>query len=107
MFMVDRNFTFMKYDMSKFSMKNLTRIFSIPLNKTILNQSCSDLTYLTELKIILLFCKSRNASTGESFRTIVKMKNFLNSTKPEIKYLSYKSSEDHPDMSLGLRYLGL
>ena len=42
-YLVDRNFMFMKYDINNYTEKQLSRQYSFPLNTTILNDTCSDL----------------------------------------------------------------
>lgn len=43
MYMVDRNYMFMKYDINNYTEKQLTHQYSYPLNTSFLNDSCSDL----------------------------------------------------------------
>jgi hypothetical protein len=42
-YLVDRNYMFMRYDINNFTEKEVNRDFSFPLNRTILNNTCSDL----------------------------------------------------------------
>ena len=65
-YFVDRNFMFMRYDINNYTERQAIRQYSIPLNQTILNGTCSDLQRVSQFddNLLLMLCDTITFENG-------------------------------------------
>lgn len=111
-YFVDRNFMFMRYDINNYTERQATRQYSIPLNQTILNGTCSDLQRASQYddNYLLMVCDTVTfiGSQRIVYTTIVEFEDLaqLPQTMPTVRYLSYIPTKVKIDLNIGLINLG-
>lgn len=110
-YLVDRNYMFMRYDINNFTEKQVNRDFSFPLNRTILNNTCSDLQREQPYNnITIILCQTvtfNDQGERKVLNTIVQMDNLTNNGTPVARYLSYTQNRVILDPSVSFTYMGI
>lgn len=93
MFFLDRNLALMNYDLSNYTEKNLTRLYSYILNTSALNYTCRDLQVISSLitDYVVIMCDTVTfTSNGQRkvMTTLVRIENPM-SDQPVARYISY------------------
>lgn len=110
MYFLDRNLAFMKYDISNYTEKNLSRGYSYQLNTSALNYTCRDLQYISSVskEYVIIMCDTVTFSpSGERkvMTTLARIED-PHSDQPVARYISYTQKAVIIDPDISMTYLG-
>jgi hypothetical protein len=112
-YFVDRNFMFMRYDINNYTERQAIRQYSIPLNQTILNGTCSDLQRVSQFddNLLLMLCDTITFENGQRvvYTTLVQIEDLARLDQmimPTARYLSYKPKKVRIDKNVNIVNVG-
>jgi len=110
MYFLDRNLAFMKYDISNYTEKNLSRGYSYQLNTSALNYTCRDLQAISSKfkDYMIIMCDTVTFSPSGERKVMTTLARIENprSDQPVARYISYTQEAVIIDPDISMTYLG-